>query len=209
MNGRVLRTIRKRRSDGHLRIIYIMQCDCGREIRLRKSEYDQGIRRKCMSCKGRKRPYESVYNGLCKQRRFDEMIAAQTMTYDEYLTFVNSPCFYCQQPIPWRPFSTDRGQYVSRAYYLDRKDHAGPYSVENCVPCCTRCNRFRMDLFSFEEFCSFIPVLRSIEEQRNRHPDDTRGGQPLEAASYDYAIRQEGVVFEESEERCVGGACGV
>ena len=50
-----------------------------------------------------------------------------------------------------------------------------------------------------------LPGLRGV----TCYPDGARGGQPLEATSYAYAEKQEGVVFEESEERCVGGACGV
>lgn len=51
----------------------------------------------------------------------------------------------------------------------------------------------------------YLPDLRGV----TCYPDGARGGQPLEVSSYDYAATQEGVVFEETEERCVGGACGV
>jgi ribonucleoside-diphosphate reductase alpha chain len=50
-----------------------------------------------------------------------------------------------------------------------------------------------------------LPGLRGV----TCYPDGARGGQPLEVASYKYAAGQEGVVFEETEDRCVGGACGV
>lgn len=51
----------------------------------------------------------------------------------------------------------------------------------------------------------YLPELRGI----TCYPNGARGGQPLEAVSYEYASRQEGLVFEESEDRCIGGACGV
>lgn len=51
----------------------------------------------------------------------------------------------------------------------------------------------------------YLPQLRGV----TCYPDGARGGQPLSAVSYDTAAAQEGVVFEESEERCVGGACGI
>ena len=41
------------------------------------------------------------------------------------------------------------------------------------------------------------------------YPNGARGGQPLEAVGYDFAKKQEGLVFEETEERCIGGACGI
>lgn len=51
----------------------------------------------------------------------------------------------------------------------------------------------------------YLPKLRGV----TCYPDGARGGQPLTAVPYDVARNQLGVVFEESEERCVGGACGI
>jgi ribonucleoside-diphosphate reductase alpha chain len=50
-----------------------------------------------------------------------------------------------------------------------------------------------------------LPGLRGV----TAYPDGARGGQPLSVVPYEVAAGQEGVVFEESEERCVGGACGI
>lgn len=52
---------------------------------------------------------------------------------------------------------------------------------------------------------NYLPNVRGI----TCYPNGARGGQPLEAVSYSYAAKQEGLVFEESEDRCIGGACGV
>lgn len=51
----------------------------------------------------------------------------------------------------------------------------------------------------------YLPELRGI----TCYPDGSRGGQPLTVSTYQAAMGKEGVVFEESEERCVGGACGI
>ncbi len=51
----------------------------------------------------------------------------------------------------------------------------------------------------------YLPSLRGV----TCYPDGARGGQPLTMVPYAVAAGQEGVVFEESEERCVGGACGI
>ena len=50
----------------------------------------------------------------------------------------------------------------------------------------------------------YLPQIRGITV----YPDGARGGQPLVPVTYNEAVGKEGVVFEESEERCVGGACG-
>lgn len=51
----------------------------------------------------------------------------------------------------------------------------------------------------------YLPLLRGV----TCYPDGARGGQPLTAVGYSKAAADLGTVFEESEERCVGGACGV
>lgn len=51
----------------------------------------------------------------------------------------------------------------------------------------------------------YLPRLRGITV----YPDGARGGQPLTPVAYREAAGREGVVYEETEERCVGGVCGV
>jgi len=41
------------------------------------------------------------------------------------------------------------------------------------------------------------------------YPDGARGGQPITEVPYDEAIQHKGVIFEEHEEVCRGGVCGV
>lgn len=64
------------------------------------------------------------------------------------------------------------------------------------------------DQNEIDEFASmlyqWLPKLRGV----TCYPDGARGGQPLTAVSYEVAATQEGVVFEETEERCIGGLCG-
>ena len=51
----------------------------------------------------------------------------------------------------------------------------------------------------------YLPKLRGITV----YPDGARGGQPLSVVPYSVAVGQEGVVFEEEQDRCIGGACGI
>ena len=41
------------------------------------------------------------------------------------------------------------------------------------------------------------------------YPDGSRGGQPLTTVTYNEAMKHKGVVFDEHEESCKGGICGV
>jgi ribonucleoside-diphosphate reductase alpha chain len=52
----------------------------------------------------------------------------------------------------------------------------------------------------------YLPKLRGI----TCYPDGSRGGQPLTSVPLEYALKQGvGIRFEENEDRCVGGLCGV
>lgn len=50
-----------------------------------------------------------------------------------------------------------------------------------------------------------LPGLRGITV----YPDGSRGGQPLTMVPYEQAANHVGVVFEEDEDKCRGGSCGV
>lgn len=56
-----------------------------------------------------------------------------------------------------------------------------------------------------EMLLKYLPELRGI----TCYPDGARDGQPLTVVPFATAVGQEGVVFEESDERCIAGACGV
>ena len=51
----------------------------------------------------------------------------------------------------------------------------------------------------------YLPRLRGITV----YPDGSRPGQPITPIKYETAIKHEGVVFQEDEERCLGGVCGL
>lgn len=51
----------------------------------------------------------------------------------------------------------------------------------------------------------YLPKLRGI----TCYPDGSRGGQPLTSVPLEFALGKTGVRYEENEEACVGGLCGV
>ena len=56
-----------------------------------------------------------------------------------------------------------------------------------------------------EMLLRYLPSLRGITV----YPNGARAGQPYEPIAYEVAANNVGVTFEESEERCASGACGV
>jgi len=51
----------------------------------------------------------------------------------------------------------------------------------------------------------YLPRLRGITV----YPDGSRAGQPLTKVKYDTAKTKKDVIYEESDERCAGGVCGI
>lgn len=162
-----LRVEVKNRVGAGPRRTYIFRCSgegCNREVRVRQDALTTHSGR-CQSHSHRKRPFESLYNALFNDWRG----VSVELSYEEFLTFTQvRDCHYCGSPINWVPFGTVDGKYISRAYFLDRKDTNGSYSAANCIVCCTFCNLVRRDHFSYEEFLLLAPALRQIRAHRRK-----------------------------------------
>lgn len=152
---------------GKSRNNYIFECsDCGEDIKAEKRylRYHSG---KCRGCARRLRPYEWILNKLyyeCKNfRNFDINI-----TYEDFLAIINDPfCHYCDRQLAFSKCSRDStGGKTSRAYQLDRKDNSLGYVKGNLVPCCWDCNRMKSNVYAYEEFIKFKPILREVHREK-------------------------------------------
>jgi hypothetical protein len=66
-------------------------------------------------------------------------VCGLSLSLEEYTNLISFPCDYCGGVLPaW-------------GYGLDRKDNALGYTLENSVPCCTRCNTMKGALLTYEE----------------------------------------------------------
>lgn len=67
-----------------------------------------------------------------------------TITDDQFIALVTSPCFYCGKPHT----EETRKVHKERIHMLtvDRKDSDQGYTLDNCVSCCKVCNTSKMDL---------------------------------------------------------------
>lgn len=75
---------------------------------------------------------------LAKKRNLDWNI-----DLTDYKVLINKKCDYCSSNLP----ETSIG--------LDRKDNSKGYLIDNVVPCCTFCNSFKSNKFTYEEFKEF------------------------------------------------------
>lgn len=64
------------------------------------------------------------------------------LSFEQFLSLCKSNCFYCGQP----PGAGVTRTGTAKSYALngiDRVDNKIGYRIENCVPCCELCNRFK------------------------------------------------------------------
>lgn len=134
-------------------------CDCG----YRGIAYGQGFKLSpmCRSCTQkkakparRKRPYEATYNIFKGRAKYPVEI-----TYEQFLELTKQrECHYCGAAVAWQEYR-HHGEGGTGSN-LDRKDSAGPYSMENVVVCCGRCNYAKNKHFTYEEWKALGDVIR-------------------------------------------------
>lgn len=148
---------------------YLCSCDCGTKKEISKYSLQRGETTSCGCFQKEQarnarmlRPYESIYRDCIKCgdiRGFES-----TLTYEEFVEFTSqSECHYCGSPIAWSKHKSN-SESVSTAYNLDRKDTSIGYTKDNCVACCGRCNRGRMDAFSYEEWLIMGKALKAFRQ---------------------------------------------
>jgi len=88
------------------------------------------------------------------------------LTFSQVKDLTQQNCYYCKQ-IPLQiMYSTEKK--VDPYYYngIDRKNNKIGYAIENCVPCCGRCNSAKSDM-SINEFKNWIKALMDNYEKIN------------------------------------------
>jgi hypothetical protein len=93
-------------------------------------------------------PRYSATKRSAKARHHDFLL-----TIKEYEGLIkDAVCHYCAGALP-----ETRGG-------LDRKDTNGPYSTENCVPCCVECNRIKGCALSYSEMLEVAKLLKEMRK---------------------------------------------
>lgn len=124
---------------------------CGRDCVVLGQQLTKG-QKSCGCVTSHLRPFESLYNRLLSGSSHPVIL-----TYEEFEKFTQvKECHYCGQSLIWRERYAGRG-----GWQLDRKDTAGIYSADNCVPCCKRCNRGKSDLFTYAEWVKIGKLIKS------------------------------------------------
>jgi len=140
---------------------YSAICECGCESEATRQTLKKS--QKCRLCahKGprphkRIRPYEAAYNGFLVSRSRHDVL----MSYEQYAEIAKAKpsCHYCGASLVWTEHRL-AGRATGAGHNLDRVDPDGPYSVENCVPCCRPCNIGKNRVFAYDEWVVMAAAL--------------------------------------------------
>jgi 5-methylcytosine-specific restriction endonuclease McrA len=142
---------------------YLCLCDCGKEFMARSGSLQSGQTLSCGCLTGekisqrlRKRPYEHLWNVIVKRhrKRWDD----DPLSYEDFVKFTSEPlCHYCGLKVTWPEHSSS-----DKGYNLDRIDNSQGYVTGNCVVCCSRCNRGKGDMFTYEEWKKIGEVIKTF-----------------------------------------------
>lgn len=130
--------------DGSNRRLFRVLCEgCGEEFLRRKSIVENGSG--CLECSNKAKRTATIeslhkqtwshFKRRCKVRKIDNLL-----TFDEWLELSEQACFYCGEAHSNTKTLSHRSDLQWLCNGLDRLDSNGPYSSENCVPCCRWCN---------------------------------------------------------------------
>lgn len=153
---------------------YSCKCRCGHIADLNGSHLRNGNTTICLKCHQAK-PHNRlrIYEGLFNRTRYCALKGnnsrkkyhAFSLTFDEFLSLIETgKCHYCWTPLEWIRFGTGRqcpsGRPGMTSHQMDRKDNNLGYVPGNVVACCWRCNRAKLNIFTYEDYYEMTACLR-------------------------------------------------
>lgn len=155
---RMLEIIAFDRVEGRTQYFFRCRCDCGVEKSIRIAELtSRSSKTHSCGCHGKQRRLEANLGNTYRRRpsgeaalthlvaRYRTDAAKRGLVFGlsegEFLEVVSQPCFYCDAA----PSRIIGGRYngAITCSGIDRVDNDVGYTLENCVPCCTKCNSIK------------------------------------------------------------------
>lgn len=150
--------------------MYRCKCNCGEIFECRQTNIDKRIG--CQKCTARKSVTKRSiieHNGIeqhgLKLRKYKEYQKGAlkrklefNLSFDDFLFLSSQKCAYCGEiphiyPGDLTYMQKDCAPWERNG--IDRVDSKKGYSLENCVPCCEKCNYAKHDL-SIDDFKNWI-----------------------------------------------------
>lgn len=146
---------------------WLCVCECGQEKLATGTQMKRGRTQSCgcLTSESKKerlrlRPYEALYNILIRaSKRYKHPCE---LSYEDFVKFTKiKHCHYCKKEVNWSEYTkADK----KGGYNLDRVDNAKWYTRDNCVVCCSRCNKSKGDRFTYDEWKSIGRLIQTWEK---------------------------------------------
>ena len=132
--------------------VWLFRCDCGNSCTRRCLPLTKAVNPPSCGCSGqpsRHRHWASRI--LCISRKRMQLQGLQCeLSVERFGDLMSKPCHYCGAP-PSTPISPASRLKTKDSYHvgvrngIDRVDSSLGYVEGNCVPCCFRCNRMKLN----------------------------------------------------------------
>ena len=140
---------RSKKCKNGTRIDWYCVCDCGKHKFVSAYSLTSGHTKSCgcLSRDTKKLPYgiatlrqtykHYIRNATNRNYKFE-------LTIQQFKSIVKMNCFYCGRCNTSKTKSrSDNGDFLYTG--IDRLKNTVGYTIDNCVPCCVHCNRFKGD----------------------------------------------------------------
>lgn len=166
--------IKRVKKPNHLRtksqhVYWLCKCECGTESVIpagRLTAFQSSRCKKCAMKHKRKEFGECSFNGLYLRYKHGAISRKLSFNLNKktFRKLTKRPCYYCKYP----PQNKHKGRTAYGEYLysgIDRINSKHGYSVKNCIPCCSFCNRAKSNK-SFEEFTKWMNHLTTLRENQ-------------------------------------------
>lgn len=166
--GRLI-VVERLQNDKHNKTRWMCKCECGNtksiggwELRKEQSKSCGCLRKETTAERNKKLPYFWIFT-MARQHASASKKDFQ-LTYNDILDFIGiTKCHYCEKTIRWERHGTKKFYH---GYQLDRMDNNKGYIKNNCVVCCSQCNRIKGNQFTHDEMLEIGKFVRNIINKR-------------------------------------------
>jgi hypothetical protein len=139
-------------------------CDCGKEVVVVGVHLRNGATKSCGCARVKPdRALNSVFATYTRRARNRGL--RFRLTKKQFTKLALSDCFYCGAA-PRVTATSARSKVRQKVNGIDRLDSSKGYEVQNCVPCCSVCNRAKGTMTK-EEFLKWIQSVWAYSKERN------------------------------------------
>lgn len=153
-----------RRDTSKTKVWWDCLCDCGQQTSVVRNSLVKGLTRSCgclriQALREHRRPIIHGSGLLILFRQYQQSARVRKIEFvlslEEFEKLTLFDCHYCGSA----PSKVSAARYSKKNPHtwngIDRKDNSSAYILENCVPCCTTCNRAK-SVLGYDEFISWI-----------------------------------------------------